>query len=86
MPRTLNTDSSKTLARLRVTSWTYTAGYFAYVVVAGIKMWPTTIWPQWWADLAVEAGGMARFGPSISHAYSAFGSSHSSGKSEFSTA
>jgi hypothetical protein len=26
---------------------------------------------------------MPRFGPSISHAYLAFGSSHSSGKSEF---
>jgi hypothetical protein len=44
MPRTLNTGSSNKLARLRLASWTYTAGYFAYVVVAGIKVCPTMTW------------------------------------------
>jgi hypothetical protein len=48
MPRALNTGSSKNLARLRLASWAYTAGYFAYGVIAGIKMWPTTTWPQWY--------------------------------------
>ena len=63
MPQALDTGSSKSLARLRLASWTYTAGYFAYVVIAGIRAWPTMTWPDWWADLALEAGWNAAFWP-----------------------
>jgi len=45
MPQALDTGSSKGLARLRLASWTYTAGYFAYVIIAGIRAWPTMTWP-----------------------------------------
>ena len=63
MPQALNTGSSKNFTRLRLASWTYTAGYFAYVVIAGIRAWPTMTWPDWWADLALEAGWNAAFWP-----------------------
>ena len=61
MPRTLNTGSSKNSERLRLASWTYTAGYLAYVVVAGVKAWPTMTSPEWWANLALEAGWNTAF-------------------------
>ena len=63
MPQALDTGSSKSLARLRLASWTYTAGYFAYVIIAGIRAWPTMTWPDWWAVLALEAGWNAAFWP-----------------------
>jgi len=37
MPRALNTGSTKNLPRLHLASWAYTAVYFAYVVIVGIK-------------------------------------------------
>jgi hypothetical protein len=57
------TGSSKNLARLRLASWTYTGGYLAYAVTAGIQLWPTTTWSGWWADLVLEAGWNAAFWP-----------------------
>ena len=53
--------SSKT--RVSALSWTYTAGYLAYVIVAGIKTWPTTTWSAWWSDLALQAAWDAAFWP-----------------------
>jgi hypothetical protein len=63
MSRAPTTGSDKTLAGLRLASWTYTAGYLAYVVIAGIRAWPTMTWPEWWADLALQAGWNAAFWP-----------------------
>jgi hypothetical protein len=62
MSRAPSTGSGN-LTRLRHVSWTYTAGYLAYVVIAGIRAWPTMTWPEWWADLALEAGWNAAFWP-----------------------
>ena len=44
MLRTPSPGSDKNLARLRLASWTYTAGYLAYVVLAGIRAWPAMTW------------------------------------------
>ena len=63
MSRAPSTGLDKTLARVRLASWTYTAGYLAYVVIAGIRAWPTMTWPEWWADVALEAGWNAAFWP-----------------------
>ena len=43
---------------LRLASWTYTARYLAYVVIAGIMAWPTMTWPEWWADRPGAGGWM----------------------------
>jgi hypothetical protein len=49
---------------LSALSWTYTAGFYvAYVIVAGIKTWPTTTWSAWWSDLALQAAWDAAFWP-----------------------
>jgi hypothetical protein len=61
--RAPSTGLDKTLARVRLASWACTAGYLAYVVIAGIRAWPTMTWPEWWADLALEAGWNAAFWP-----------------------
>jgi len=53
--------SSKT--RVSALSWTYTAGYLAYLIVAGIKTWPTMTWSAWWSDLALQAAWDAAFWP-----------------------
>jgi hypothetical protein len=63
MTHACNTSSAKNLTRLRLTSWVYTAGYLAYVIIAGIKAWPPMTWSEWWADLALEAGWNAAFWP-----------------------
>ena len=44
-------------------SWTYTAGYLAYLIVAGIKTWPAMTWSAWWSDLALQAAWDAAFWP-----------------------
>jgi hypothetical protein len=44
-------------------SWAYTAGYLAYVLVAGHKTWPIMAWPEWLSDFAVQAGWNAAFWP-----------------------
>ena len=46
---------------LSALSWTYTAGYFAYVIVVGIKTWRTVTWSAWWSDLALQAAWDAAF-------------------------
>jgi hypothetical protein len=48
--------------RLRFISWIYTGGYLTYVTVAAIKAWPMA-WPEWWSDVATEAGWNAAFWP-----------------------
>jgi hypothetical protein len=44
MSRAPSTGLDKNLKRLRLASWTYTAGYLAYVVLAGIRAWPAMTW------------------------------------------
>ena len=63
MSRAPPKDSGRFLRSLRLASWTYTAGYLAYVTIAGIIAWPTMTWAEWWADLALEAGWNAAFWP-----------------------
>jgi hypothetical protein len=48
---------------VRAIGWIYTAGYLAYVIVAGVKAWPIMTWPEWWSDLALQAGWNAAFWP-----------------------
>ena len=57
-------------------SWTYTAGYLAYLIVAGIKTWPTTTWSAWWWSQTwrCRQHGMPRSGPTTSQGSLAFGS------------
>jgi hypothetical protein len=54
------TGQSTINGTLRLASWTYTARYLAYVVIAGIMAWPTMTWPEWWADRPRPDGGMER--------------------------
>ena len=60
LPRRMEMGSKRLLSAL---NWTYTAGYFAYVIVAGIKTWPTVTWSAWWSDLALQAAWDAAFWP-----------------------
>jgi hypothetical protein len=60
LPRRVKMGSKRLLSAL---SWTYTAGYLAYLIVAGIKTWPTTTWSAWWSDLALQAAWDAAFWP-----------------------
>jgi hypothetical protein len=48
---------------LSTLGWTYTVGYLAYVIVAGIKTWALMTWSEWWSDLAVQAAWPAAFWP-----------------------
>ena len=57
--------------------WAYTAGYLVYVVIAGIRAGPRMTWPEWWADLALEAGWNAAFWPYYFPPLLGFGSSPS---------
>src|SRR6476469_2955100 len=59
---------------LSALSWTYMAGYLAYVIVAGIKTWPTMTWSAWWSDLALQAAWDAAFWPYYFPGSLAFGS------------
>jgi hypothetical protein len=63
MSRAPTMGSGTILRSLRLASWTYTAGYLAYVIIAGIIAWPTMTWAEWWVDLALEAGWNVAFWP-----------------------
>ena len=54
-PQAATTEMMDSKRLLSALSWTYTAGYLAYVFVAGIKTWPTMTWSAWWSDLALQA-------------------------------
>jgi hypothetical protein len=41
---------------LRIVTCIYLGGYFAYMAAAAFQAWPKTTWPEWWMDLALQAG------------------------------